>query len=157
MADLSLDHVNVVVAGVDRSLAFYRDCLGLAPVMDRVLDGAWFERLTGMAGARARCVILQSEGGGCRVELLQFLGEDGLPLPANSLPATAGLRHFSIRVADIDAIARALHERLGQKVDIVEVPADIVRGGKRMAYVRDPDGAIVELSQYREANPVFCG
>lgn len=157
MAELRLDHVNVVVGDVDRSLTFYRECLGLAPVMDRVLDGAWFERLTGMDKARARCVILQSDAGGCRVELLQFLGEDDQPLPANSRPATVGLRHFSIRVEAIEPIAAALHERLGQTVDIVEVPADIVRGGKRMAYVHDPDGAIVELSEYSEADPVFCG
>jgi len=152
-----LDHVNVVVLDVDRSLAFYDACLGLRPVMDRILEGPWFERLTGMPDARARCVILQGPGGGCRVELLQFLAQDGHALPANQWPATPGLRHFAVRVDAIDPIVATLKNRLGITVDIVEVPADIVRGGKRMVYVRDPDGAIVELSQYAEAEPNFCG
>jgi catechol 2,3-dioxygenase-like lactoylglutathione lyase family enzyme len=153
----SLDHVNVVVRDVERSLVFYEACLGLKPVMDRVLEGPWFEKLTEMDGARARCVILQNPAGGCRIELLQFVGQDGAPLPANRLPATPGLRHFAVRVEAIDPIATALRARLNIAVEVVDVPPDIVRGGKRMAYVRDPDGAIVELSQYAEARPEFCG
>ncbi len=157
MTDLHLDHVNVVVLDMRRSLTFYSDCLGLQPLMDRVLEGAWFQRLTGLPEARARCVILQSAGGGCRVELLQYLGRDDRPLDANTVPATPGLRHFAIRVKAIDPILEAARELLGIGAEVIEVPADIVRGGKRMAYLRDPDGAIVELSQYAEAEPSFCG
>ena len=157
MSALRLDHVNVVVLDIQRSLAFYQGCLVMLPIMDRVLEGAWFERLTGMTKARARCVILQSPGGGCRIELLQYLGRDSRSLADNQLPATPGLRHFALRVDAIEPIAAAVLQRFGMAVEVIEVPADIVRGGKRMAYLRDPDGAIVELSQYAEAEPAFCG
>ena len=69
----------------------------------------------------------------------------------------SGLRHFALRVDAIEPIAAAVLQRFGMAVEVIEVPADIVRGGKRMAYLRDPDGAIVELSQYAEAEPAFCG
>jgi glyoxylase I family protein len=31
-----------------------------------------------------------------------------------------------------------------------------VRGGKRMCYALDPDGAIIELCQYGGERPEFC-
>lgn len=139
-----LDHVNVVVGEPERSIAFYGRLLGLSVIMDRMLDGLWFEEVTGIAGARARCVILDAPGGGCRVELLAYCDADGAPLPANSRPSTVGLRHFAVRVANIEACLATLDE----PPLIIAVPRDIVPLGKRMAYVRDPDGAIVELAEY---------
>lgn len=139
-----LDHVNIVVSDIDRSVAFYGHLLGLTVMMDRVLEGPWFEDVTGITGARARCVILGGNGGQCRVELLRYEGTDGTALAANSHVATPGLRHFAIRVDNIEACLSTLAE----PPLIIAVPRDIVPVGKRMAYVRDPDGAIVELAEY---------
>lgn len=146
-----IDHVNVVVSDPERSIAFYARLLGLSVVMDRELDGLWFEEVTGIAGARARCVILDAPGKGCRIELLTYMGSDGTPLAANSLPATVGLRHFAVRVDNIEACLATLDE----PPLIIAVPRGIVPVGKRMAYVRDPDGAIVELAEYGGV-PSFC-
>jgi glyoxylase I family protein len=136
-----LDHVNIVVADPDRSQTFYCRLLGLAPVMDRGLDGEWFEALTGIPGARARCIILDAPSGGCRIELLAFTDLMGCPLPR---PDSIGLRHFAVRVADLDLCLATLDP----PPPVVEVPRAIVPVGKRMAYVTDPDGAIVELAEY---------
>lgn len=145
-----LDHVNIVVADADRSTAFYRSLLGLVVVMDRVLDGAWFERLTGIAEARARCVILEAPEGGCRIELLAYEGNGHSG--GATRPDEGGLRHFAIRVDNLDQALAALPAEM----EVIEVPRDIVRSGKRMVYVRDPDGAIVELAEYGGAEPEFC-
>lgn len=146
-----LDHVNVVVGDPDRSIAFYAGLLGVVPVMDRVLEGEWFERLTGIAGAQARCVILDAPGGGCRIELLAFIDSEGTLLPANAIPSTVGLRHFAVRVDDLDSCLATLET----PPPVIEVPRAIVPVGKRMAYVIDPDGAIVELAEYGGV-PTFC-
>ncbi|MCR6628778.1 MAG: VOC family protein [Magnetospirillum sp.] len=146
-----LDHINVVVSDPERSIAFYTHLLGLSVILDRTLDGPWFEELTGIAGARARCVILDVPGGGCRIELLKFLHADGTAIAANALPSTVGLRHFAVRVDNLEASLATLSE----PPLIIAVPRDIVPVGKRMAYVRDPDGAIVELTEYG-GTPTFC-
>ena len=153
MALLGHDHVNVVVSDMERSLHFYARLLGLVPVMDRMLEGAWFEAVTGIAGARARCVILAAPDGGCRIELLCF---DAMPAAESALPSTPGLRHVALRVDDLDSRLSLLHGAFGQRVVPIEVPKDIVRGGKRMCYIRDPDGAIIELCQYGSEQPEFC-
>jgi catechol 2,3-dioxygenase-like lactoylglutathione lyase family enzyme len=119
--------------------------------MDRVLDGPWFEEVTGIAGAHARCVILDAPGNGCRIELLAFRGADGRAIAANTVASTVGLRHFAVRVDDIEQCLSTLDE----PPLIIGVPRDIVPVGKRMAYVRDPDGAIVELAEYG-GTPSFC-
>lgn len=146
-----LDHVNVVVSDPERAITFYSHLLGLSVIMDRMLEGAWFQEVTGITGARARCIILEAPGGGCRVELLAFEGSDGVHIPANSLPATLGLRHFAVRVDNIEACLATLPE----PPLIIAVPRDIVPAGKRMAYVRDPDGVMVELAEYG-GTPTFC-
>ncbi|CUW39916.1 putative glyoxalase-like domain [Magnetospirillum sp. XM-1] len=146
------DHVNVVVTDMERSIRFYATLLGLRTVMDRPLDGDWFERVTGLAGARARCVILAAPDGSCRIELLQF---ESSATAQPALPSTPGLRHVALRVGDLDQCLAILAEQFGQKASPVEVPKDIVRGGKRMCYIRDPDGAIIELCQYGLEQPEF--
>jgi len=153
MAPLGHDHVNVVVTDMERSIVFYSTLLGLNVVMDRPLAGEWFERVTGLKDARARCVILAAPNGACRIELLQFA--DASPAQA-ALPSTPGLRHVALRVDDIDGCLAILRQRFGQRVETTDVPTDIVRGGKRMCYIHDPDGAMIELCQYGQEQPEFC-
>lgn len=150
------DHVNIVVTDMDRSITFYKAVLGLGVVMDRDLSGEWFERVTGQENARARCVILAAPNGACRIELLAFAGSGRAALPEASLPATPGLRHVAIRVSDLESCLHILQARFGQTAVAADVPKDIVKGGKRMCYIRDPDGAVIELCQYGSENPEFC-
>ena len=151
-----LDHVNVVVSDMARSMDFYAAILGLRLVMDRELSGEWFERVTGMVMARARCVIMDAPDGSCRIELLEFAQVDRAALEAAGRPATTGLRHFAVRVEDLDACLEVLRHRFGQTAEPVQVPSHIVKGGKRMCYIHDPDGAIVELCEYGSSRPEFC-
>lgn len=151
----NLDHANVVVPDMTRSLDFYTRILGLQPIMDRELSGHWFEQVTGIPLARARCVILDAPGGGCRIELLKFLAPPSNSPPASSPITAVGLRHLAVRVDDLDARLVILHDHFSQTVMPVEVPRDIVKSGKRMCYIRDPDGAIIELCDYGSETPEF--
>ena len=51
-----MSHVSLEVADVDVSLAFYRQVFGFQVVMDLELEGAEFEAVTAMPGARSRMV-----------------------------------------------------------------------------------------------------
>lgn len=142
-----LDHLNIVVADMAASVRFYRGLFGLEPVLDGLLSGPWFEAVTALPGAVADCVILA--GAGLRIELLRYRQPPGEAAPATARLATEGLRHFAVRVADIDdALSRARALGFAQGVEPVQVPFDILPAGKRMAYLRDPDGVVVELAEY---------
>ena len=144
-----LDHLNIVVADMAASVGFYRTLFEMTVALDCELAGGWFEAVTGLVGARAHCVILAGADPGFRVELLRYLSPPGRAEPATAARATQGLRHFAGRVADIDA-ALALARSLGYAhgVEPVQVPFSILPTGKRMAYLRDPDGVVLELAEY---------
>ena len=146
---MQIDHVNIVVADLERSLAFYVGRFGMRLTFETELVGAWIETVTGLPGAAARCAFCEPPGGGPRQELLEYRSPAGEALPQNSLANTLGLRHVALTVDDMDA----LHARLAAAgVAFVSapvwVPFPVAGGRKRLCYLHDPDGVLVELAQY---------
>lgn len=143
-------HLNIVVADMERSLAYYRDLLGMRQTFETELEGEWIDTVVGLPGARARCVFVQPEHGGMRLELLQYLEPCGSPLPATSQPNTHGLRHFAMEVEDLDTMVGRLRDAgLSVFSDPVRVPFTLVGGiRKSLVYTLDPDGVIVEFCHH---------
>ena len=75
---MKVRHTGIVVADLDRSLAFYRDLLGLEVVRELDERGEYIDRITGLDGVRVRTVKLADAGGGM-VELLKFESHPRLP------------------------------------------------------------------------------
>ncbi|MEI8393226.1 MAG: VOC family protein [Rhodospirillaceae bacterium] len=144
-----LDHLNIVVADMAASANFYRTLFDMTVALDSELRGPWFESVTGLPGAVAHCVILRGADPGFRIELLKYREPAGTPEPATSRLPTEGLRHFAVRIADIDStLARARSLGYAEGIEPVQVPFEILPAGKRMVYLRDPDGVVVELAEY---------
>lgn len=123
MAVTGLDHIVLVVADVDRSLAWYIDELGLAP--ERVDD--W----------RAGEVFFPS----VRVDASTIIDI----VPGEVGPGRGNVDHFCLVVDDdIEALAGS------KRFDVVEGPVQRwgARGEAISLYVRDPDGNQVELRRY---------
>jgi len=152
---LGIDHLNIVVADMARSLAFYGDVLGFTKTKEAHLEGAWIEKIVGLPGVKAHAVFIVSPGGEPRIELLQYRAPVGVAGPENSRANTLGLRHFALRVDDIAAMTLKLRAA-GVAVwgEPTRVPSGVVKfdtgaGGKTLVYCLDPDGVIVELAEYR--------
>jgi catechol 2,3-dioxygenase-like lactoylglutathione lyase family enzyme len=144
-----IDHINIVVADIERSVRFYSELLGLRRGFEVMLEGDWIERVTGIVGARAHCVFMES-GEPVRLELLQYLSPRGERLDPNSLPNTPGLRHLAFTVDDIDALTAKLRTAGVPLVsEPVEVPFAVgTMGRKRLCYFHDPDGTLLEVAAY---------
>lgn len=96
-----LDHVSVTVADLDRSLAFYRDLLGLR-VRERGEDGGGqMATIVGFPGVRFRYADVEL-GGGQILELLQYQEPAGSPIAQRTCDPGSG--HIAFVVADIDEI-----------------------------------------------------
>ena len=117
-----LDHIVLVSGDVERTLAWYHEMLGLEPV--RVEE--W----------RRGEVFFPS----VRVNATTIL--DLIP----GVPVDGRLDHFCLVVepTDFDALAAS------GRFDVVDGPARRfgARGDATSLYVRDPDGAVVELRYY---------
>lgn len=147
-----IHHLGITVADLDRSLAFYRDLLGLR-VLD-LSDGEQVGSIIGVQGATARIADLDA-GGGQLLELLDY--EPAPPAPPRG-PDAAGTVHVSFEVADLEAalgrLARAGFPTMGE-------PTRLAGGGIWqdcvIAYLRDPDGVIVELIEHRDGPDESAG
>ncbi len=130
MFPYNLDHVAIMVADLDASLASYRRLYGAESVSREVVESQGVEE--------AMIAI-----GGSFIRLLQPLAPD---TPAGRFLSRRGegLHHIALAVADIDAALEHLRAEGARLVD--EDPRDGGRGA-RIAFVH-PDafgGTLVEL------------
>jgi catechol 2,3-dioxygenase-like lactoylglutathione lyase family enzyme len=142
MTILGLDHVSVTTGDIARSLAFYRDVLGLPVRAVGELSGEDVDRITGVPGARLLSADLDL-GRGQVLELLEYVGSDEGEALALERP---GSGHIGLMVDDIDRVHRAL---VGAGVAVKSAPVELTEPGDwfgvRCMTVLDPDGVAVEL------------
>ncbi len=138
-----IDHVGITVRSLERSLAFYRDLLGLRVI--EISDEEDVGQIVGIPGARVKIADLDA-GDGRVVELLEYVaagGDDVLQRPNGP-----GCPHVALRVRDIAAVLRLL-ARAGRNPDgePTTITGAIAFEGATVVYLRDPDGAVIELVQ----------
>ncbi|HWA08666.1 MAG TPA: VOC family protein [Opitutaceae bacterium] len=148
-----IDHINIVVADLARSVDFYTRVLGFTKAKEAYLEGEWIDRIVGLRGVRARVVYVVAPAGEPRLELLCYENPKGATFTANAHPNTAGLRHLALRVRDLAGMTARL-KTAGVKFfsEPVRVPDGVVQhdaGTKTLVYCTDPDGVILELTEYR--------
>ncbi len=149
----AIDHINIVVSDLDRSVRFYTELLGFLILRQAHLQGAWIEKIVGLKNVSADVVYIIAPAGEPRIELLQYKAPAGMIVAENSLANTTGLRHIALRVDDIHALSKKL-KQAGIRLlsEPVTVPSDAVRhdaGQKTLLYFTDPDGVILELAEYK--------
>jgi len=148
----SVDHINIVVSDLERSVRFYTEVLGLEETKRAHLEGAWVEEIVGLENVVADVVYVYPAEGP-RIELLQYHSPEGKALPECALPNTKGLRHIALRTNDLDGVRRRLIEAgYPPAGPPVVVPTEVVThaaGHKVLCYFHDPDGVILELAEYR--------
>ena len=138
-------HGGITVKDMEASLAFYRDGLGLAIKLDRILDGPYLNIVLGLSQKQIRGVYFDIPGGGY-LELLEY--QDIERFDAAARPCDYGVGHFCFYVEGIDELAERMFSK-GYRARS-ESCVDISSGpnvGARSIYLKDPDGYYIELFQ----------
>jgi glyoxylase I family protein len=149
----AIDHINIVVTDLERSVKFYTEALGFMQTNSAHLEGDWVESIVGLKGVSADVAFIVAPAGEPRIELLCYKSPKGDSVPANSLANTVGLRHIALRVDDIHSSAQKLKDA-GVKLlsEPVTVPTTVVihdAGHKMLCYCHDPDGVLLEITEYK--------
>jgi catechol 2,3-dioxygenase-like lactoylglutathione lyase family enzyme len=143
---LGIDHTAIVVTDTERSLAFYRDALGMEIAGTSENHGPEQERLNAVFGARLRITALRA-GAGPGIEFLEYLSpRDGRPMPADVRANDLG--HWQTRLVVADAGAAATVLRLGKAAFVSPGVVDLADGALGFAkgfLVRDPDGHVMQV------------
>ncbi len=145
----AISHIAVGVTDMEQSLGFYRDVLGMHISLDTE------EELPGFAGSDAqkrRAVYMRWREGPHEtfIVLDQQLSREPFGEPPTLFQV--GTHHWGFWVDDVDGVVERA-EAAGVPIIVQPVDADTIAygepaGGKcRSAFLRDPDGNVVQLDQ----------
>jgi catechol 2,3-dioxygenase-like lactoylglutathione lyase family enzyme len=138
-------HTGFTVSDIERSVAFYRDVLGMRLVRRQQGTAAYLAIVTGFPDVRLEVALLEPSGGGSLLELLQYVSHPAPPTERET--NRPGNAHLCFKVSDIDAACADLRRRGVRLVsEPVAITAGLHRGGLGV-YLRDPDGFTIELYQ----------
>jgi catechol 2,3-dioxygenase-like lactoylglutathione lyase family enzyme len=143
-------HTGITVSDLDRSVAFYRDLLGLELVTQWESSQPYLRTVVGFPDAELRIALLRLPGrpagpSGHHLELLEYRQPRGVRGdPATCNPGNA---HVAFLVEDLEATYRELSIR---GVRFKSAPVEITHGrnrGAKAVYLWDPDDVTLELVQ----------
>src|SRR5882724_13146249 len=108
---LGIDHTAIVVSDTDKSLAFYRDLLGLRVAGESENFGVEQEHLNQVFGARLRISALRAEKGP-GIEFLEYVSPPGgRALPENAKANDLIFWHTDLLADEINGLGLRLHDR----------------------------------------------
>lgn len=141
---IAADHTGITVTNLERSLAFWRDVLGFTLSHRAHHTGVLASEVTGVPEAEILIAVLKTPGH--KIELLEYLAPPDRKR-VNPRPCDVGSVHVALTVDDLDAVLRAIAvsgwKAAGQPQTLSTGP----NAGKRVVYIRDPDGTTIELMQ----------
>jgi len=140
-----MNHTGFVVSNMERSLAFYRDQLGLEIERDQILEGEFISELVGYPDAKLYIVYLGLGDMKHSVELIEYLNpqSNAVPLPDRK---DIGATHLGIIVDNLDEFYKELSSK---EVRFLSPPAirpnAVYPMAQKGCYMQDPDGNWLEL------------
>ena len=142
---LAADHTGITVSDVERSLAFWRDVLGFELSHRAHQKGELAEQITGVVGAEILIAVVKAPGH--KIELLEYRAPGDRKQQSNLRPCDVGAVHVALTVENLDEILRRVAasgwEAAGNPQTLTAGP----NAGKRVIYVRDPDGTTIEFME----------
>ena len=143
------DHTGITVSNLERSLAFWRDVLGFEFSHAAHQKGELAQEITGVKGAEIKLAVLKTPGGH-KIELLEYLAPEDRKR-VNLRACDVGSVHVALLVADLDAVLAQIAVSGWESAGKPQTLSTGPNAGKRVVYVRDPDGTTIELMQVRAA------
>jgi len=143
---LTADHTGITVSNLERSLAFWRDVLGFEFSHRVHQTGELAAEITGVPGAEISLAVLKAPGGH-KIELLEYMAPANRKKNVDLRPCDVGSAHVALAVDDLDAV---LEKVAASGWNTAGKPQTLTTGpnaGRRIIYVRDPDGTTIEFMQ----------
>ena len=147
---ISADHTGITVSNLEQSLAFWENVLGFELSHRAHQTAELASEITGVAGAEISIAVVKAPGGH-KVELLEYLAPPDRK-HVDLRPCDVGSVHVAFTVDNLNAVLNAIAAS-GWKA--AGKPQTLTTGpntGKRVVYVRDPDGTTIEFMQQPQSS-----
>jgi glyoxylase I family protein len=141
---IATDHTGITVSNLERSLAFWRDVLGFELSHRAHHTGELASEVTGVPGAEISIAVLK--GYGNKIELLEYLApKDRRHVDLS--PCDVGSVHVAFTVKNLDSVLNTIAASGWRIAGKPQTLRSGPNAGKRVIYVRDPDGTTIEFMQ----------
>lgn len=142
-------HVGLTVSDLDRSIAFYRDILGLEFQGEIFMAGEETDRLFRMKDTKARVAYLNGSKAmeAPPIELIQFVDNKVKKVKGNLF--TTSISEVCFYTDDIERVYNSLienHVECLSEPQYFDFRANKL-GESKAFYFRDPDGIVLEMMQ----------
>ncbi|PYJ44940.1 MAG: glyoxalase/bleomycin resistance/dioxygenase family protein [Verrucomicrobia bacterium] len=131
---ISADHTGITVSNLERSLAFWRDVLGFELSHTAHQTGEMAEQITGVKGAELKLAVVKAPGGH-KIKRTDVR------------PCDVGHIHVALVVDDLDVVLERIVAAGWKAAGKAQTLKTGPNAGKRVVYVRDPDGTTIEFMQ----------
>ena len=148
---VATDHSGITVSNLESSLVFWRDVLGFEFSHSAHQKGEMAEQVTGVKGAEIKLAVVKTPGGH-KIELLEYLAPSNREKNVDLRPCDVGHVHVALTVQNLEPllqkIAASGWKTTGKPQTLTKGP----NAGKRVIYVRDPEGTTIEFMEMRQNN-----
>src|SRR5438270_292937 len=142
---VAVDHTGITVSNLERSLAFWRDVLGFELSHRAHQKGDLAREITGVANAEISIAVVK--GPGHKIELLEYRAPADRKLTGELRPCDVGAAHIALTVDDLNAVLQRITASGWRYSGSAQTLTVGPNAGKRVIYVRDPDGTTIEFMQ----------
>jgi catechol 2,3-dioxygenase-like lactoylglutathione lyase family enzyme len=142
---IAADHTGITVSNLERSLAFWRDVLGFELSHRAHQTSELASEITGVPGAEISLAVLKTPSGH-KIELLEYLAPPDRK-KVDARPCDVGSAHVALTVDNLDAVLDAIAASGWKAAGRPQTLQSGPNAGRRVVYVRDPDGTTIEFMQ----------
>lgn len=146
---LAADHTGITVSNLERSLEFWQNVLGFEFSHRAHQQGEMAEQITGVKGAELKLAVVKAPGGH-KIELVEYLAPSDRKQHVDLRPCDVGFVHVALTVDDLDAVVQKIASSGWKAAGKPQTLTTGPNAGKRVVYVRDPDGTTIEFMQTPE-------
>lgn len=139
---LTVSHIGICVSDLDRSRRFYGEALGFEEQWSHRV-GPEFAALMEVEGVDVVSVMLARDG--LTLELLGFARPGHTGTGERRAMNRLGFTHLSLRVDDVDEVARAVEAAGGTVLPATRTTLELGGAPLDFVYCTDPDGVRIEL------------
>ena len=143
---IAADHTGITVSNLERSLEFWQNVLGFEFSHRAHQTGQRPQEITGVTGAELKLAVVKSPGGH-KIELLEYLAPPDHKRHVDLRPCDVGSVHIAFTVDDLDAILQKIAVSGWKAAGKPQTLQSGPNAGKRVVYVRDPDGTTIEFME----------
>ena len=143
---LETRHVGIVVDDMNKSLAFWRDVMGLEVAADFWEQGEFIDTVQHLKGVKLHMIKLKAPDG----SMIELLKDESHPTPppARNSMCDRGIRHIAFTVGNVQQSWDTLREHA---CEVLSPPVIAPDGKARLFFARDPEGNLLEIVEVLSA------